>query len=127
MRKLGWKPGLTAVAIGAPAHYPALIEEAPIDRLEHAPEGLSLDFVHLFLAARADLIRDLPRLEAQLRTGGVIWVSWPKKTSPLHVDLTEDGVRSAALPLGLVDVKVCAVDEDWSALKLTRRRARRAA
>ena len=70
----------------------------------------------------AELARNLPRLEPRLAQGGMLWVSWPKKTSKLFVDLTEDGIRKLCLPRGLVDVKVCAVDNDWSGLKLMRRK-----
>jgi hypothetical protein len=66
----------------------------------------------------------LPKLEPRLEDGGMIWVSWPKKTSSLFADLTEDGIRKICLPMGLVDVKVCAVDNDWSGLKLLRRKAK---
>jgi len=72
--------------------------------------------------ATADLARDLPKLEPELADGGMLWVSWPKKSSKLFVDLTEDGIRKICLPLGLVDVKVCAVDADWSGLRLHRRK-----
>ena len=76
------------------------------------------------MSNEAALARDLPKLETRLAQGGMLWVSWPKKTSKLFVDLTEDGIRRLCLPMGLVDVKVCAVDADWSGLKLLRRKAR---
>ena len=79
------------------------------------------DFIHIFSRDRASLKAQLPRAIAQLAPHGSIWVSWPKKTSPLYKDLSEDDIRSIALPLGVVDVKVCAVDADWSGLKLMRR------
>jgi hypothetical protein len=72
----------------------------------------------------SSLARDLPKLELRLATGGMLWVSWPKKSSNLFRDLTEDGIRKVCLPMRLVDVKVCAVDADWSGLKLMRRKAR---
>lgn len=120
--KLGWKDGTKAIVIGAPGHYGALTDDAGIAPRKSAPATGSFDFIHLFVRDAASLARDLPKLEPRLAAGGMIWVSWPKKTSQLFKDLTEDGVREACLPLGLVDVKVCAVDTDWSALKLYRRK-----
>lgn len=122
-KKLGLKPGLAAAVFGAPSHYGALVNGAPIERLESVPVGRSFGFLHLFVRTAEELARHLPKLEPALAEGGMLWVSWPKKSSPLHRDLVEDGVRAVALPMGLVDIKVCAVDEDWSALKLVRRKA----
>jgi hypothetical protein len=79
-------------------------------------------FIHRFATRRAELTRALPRLAATLADDGMLWVSWPKRSSGVETDLTEDGIRTIALPLGLVDVKVCAVDKVWSGLKLVRRR-----
>jgi hypothetical protein len=81
----------------------------------------SARFVHLFVRNAAELERRLPALDRALADDGMIWISWPKKSSGLATDLTEDGIRRAALLLGLVDVKVCAVDEVWSGLKVVRR------
>lgn len=120
--KLGWKDGTKAIVIGAPGNYGALTNDAGIAPKKAAPATGSFDFIHLFVKDAASLARDLPRLEPRLAVGGMIWVSWPKKTSQLFRDLTEDGVRKVCLPLGLVDVKVCAVDADWSGLKLYRRK-----
>jgi hypothetical protein len=121
--KLGLKPGAKAIVIAPPATYADLVDAAPINPKKSAPATGSFDFIHLFVKTTADLARDLPRLEPRLAQGGVLWVSWPKKTSKLFVDLTEDGIRKICLPMGLVDVKVCAVDADWSGLKLLRRKA----
>jgi hypothetical protein len=77
----------------------------------------------VFVRDAASLARDLPKLEPRLSEGGMIWVSWPKKSSPVFKDLTEDGVRQVCLPLGLVDMKVCTVDSVWSGLKLYRRKS----
>lgn len=120
--KLGLKPGAKAIVIAPPAAYAALTDNAAIAPKKTAPATGSFDFIHLFVKAAAELARDLPRLEARLADGGMIWVSWPKKTSKLFFDLTEDGIRKVCLPMGLVDVKVCAVDADWSGLKLYRRK-----
>jgi hypothetical protein len=120
--KLGWKEGSKAIVIASPANYDDLVGGAGIAPKKTAPASGSFDFIHLFVKDMASLARDLPKLEPRLATGGMIWVSWPKKTSAMFRDLTEDGVRKVCLPLGLVDVKVCAVDNDWSGLKLYRRK-----
>jgi hypothetical protein len=85
---------------------------------ELAPE---LPFLQLFVTRRADLAAALPAALASLADRGALWVSWPKRSSGVPTDLTEDVVRELALPLGIVDVKVCAVDATWSGLKLVRR------
>ena len=121
--KLGWKEGSKAIAIAAPANYSELTDDADIAPKKTVPAAGSFNFIHLFVKDAASLARDLPRLAPRLSEGGMIWVSWPKKSSPLFRDLTEDGVRKVCLPLGLVDVKVCAVDNDWSGLKLYRRKS----
>lgn len=89
--------------------------------LTHEPP---LDAAHIFVTQRAVLDAELPLLLAVLAPSGLIWVSWPKKAAKVATDITEDSIREVALPLGLVDVKVCAVDAVWSGLKLMRRRAR---
>ncbi|MBI1338869.1 DUF3052 family protein [bacterium] len=127
LKKLGWRPGQAAVALAAPNHYADLVCGAPIEAVSEAPADRMLDFIHVFVRRRQELHAMLADLERQLASGGMIWVSWPKTTSALHEDLNEDGVRAEALTIGLVDIKVCAVDDDWSALKLTRRRRARAA
>jgi hypothetical protein len=120
--KLGWKEGTKAVVVAPPGNYAELTDNASITPKKSAPASGAFDFIHLFVKDIASLARDLPKLEPRLAEGGMIWVSWPKKTSKLFVDLTEDGIRKICLPLGLVDVKVCAVDADWSGLKLYRRK-----
>jgi hypothetical protein len=120
--KLGWKEGSKAIVIASPANYGELTDDATVTPKKSAPVRGSFDFIHLFVKDTASLARDLPKLEPRLADGGMIWVSWPKKTSKLFKDLTEYGVRKVCLPLGLVDVKVCAVDADWSGLKLYRRK-----
>lgn len=120
-QKLGLKPGQRCAFVDPPSDYAALVGRGLDDLAQpHAPD--ELDFVHLFVRDAATLECAIDRWLARLGDGGMLWVSWPKKTSPLFLDLTEDGVRAAALPRGFVDVKVCAVDADWSGLKLLRRR-----
>ena len=120
--KLGLKEGAKAIVVAPPTNYAELTDNAAITPKKTAPTTGSFDFIHLFVRTTADLDRDLPKLEPRLADGGMIWVSWPKKSSKLFVDLTEDGIRKICLPMGLVDVKVCAVDADWSGLKLYRRK-----
>jgi hypothetical protein len=85
-----------------------------------------LEMVHVFVVSRADLSKVLHDVRELLEPNGVIWVSWPKKAAKVPTDVTEDVVRAEAFPLGLVDIKVCAVDETWSGLKLVIRKAERA-
>jgi hypothetical protein len=82
-----------------------------------------IDCAHIFVTERAELDAKLQQLMPLLASSGFIWVSWPKKASKVRTDMTEDAIRDVCLPMGLVDVKVCAVDETWSGLKLMRRRS----
>jgi len=125
--KLGIKAGMRVAAIGAPVNYEALLgdipERATIARFVTKPRsGSTYDIVHLFVKRRSALGPPLAAALKGVAEGGALWISWPKKSSPLFVDLTEDGVREEVLPTGFVDVKVAAVDADWSALKFLRRR-----
>lgn len=86
-----------------------------------APEP-PVDAAHIFVAERFELEAQLRELMPMLGPGGFIWVSWPKKASNVPTDITEDIIRDVCLPMGLVDVKVCAIDATWSGLKLMRRR-----
>ncbi len=127
VRKLGIKPGERVVAIGAPLNYSQLLGELPPGtRIVRAANGRAT-FVHLFTTKRSELARQLKRLRNQTAVAGTVWVSWPKKAALVATDVTEDAIREEALPLGFVDVKVCAVDETWSGLKLMIRRSERAA
>ena len=104
----------------APSRYGNLVAGAPGVRF--LKRAASADVVHLFCHDRRQLEKDLrPALDC-VAPGGMLWVSWPKKTSPLHRDLNGNDVRALVLPTGWVDVKVCAVDQDWSALKFLKRR-----
>lgn len=126
IEKLGLKPGLRAALVHAPKGYLASLGELPDGvRLASRP-GAANDFLHAFFVERRALEGELPRLAGGLDPDGMLWISWPKKASGVASDLTEDVVRALALPLGLVDVKVCAVDETWSGLKLVHRKERRA-
>ena len=124
-QKLGIKPGLTIVIINAPTNYRRLLGKIPegvtfSDRLK--PDS---SFIHVFTRKRSELANRLPVLRARIADIGTVWVSWPKRSAGVPTDVTEDVVRAVALPLGFVDVKVCAIDETWSGLKLMVRRENR--
>ena len=118
VKKLGIKPGFKVRFIDPPEHYFDLLEGLPanIEVLEEAVTGV--DFIHYFTKQSAELESDLPALKREIVSNGTIWVSWPKKASRVATDVTEDVIRNLALSIGLVDVKVCAVDAVWSGLKL---------
>jgi hypothetical protein len=130
--KLGFRPGMAVAFVSLPAGLEGLLDSVPFGRVLRAeswaeplgPER-SLDAVHAFTTSRAEVDRDLARLQDAIRRDGMIWVSWPKKASKVETDVTEDVVRDAALRLDLVDIKVAAVDAVWSGLKLMVRKDRR--
>jgi hypothetical protein len=117
-KKLGMVAGCVVYVRNAPAGYQ--------DWLAPLPEGLQFqerlsaatDIVHLFCDRKADLAKQLDATRAALKPNGAVWVSWPKKASKVPTDITEDTIRELCLPIGFVDVKVCAVSDVWSGLKL---------
>ena len=121
-KKLGIKEGFKVYVENAPQNY--LKRLGPIPHGATATESLSddLDIAHLFTKSKNDLQKRLTFLLKKIKQNGMIWVSWPKKASGVATDVTEDVVRQIALPLGLVDTKVCAVDEIWSGLRLVIRK-----
>jgi len=121
-KKLGLKAGHAVAVAGAPDDYPALIGAIARDLSLGRRVSAATDVVHVFTTRRAELERRLADLRAQLKPTAVVWISWPKKTSKVATDVTEDVIRDVALPLGFVDVKVCAVTDVWSGLKLVVRR-----
>ena len=124
-QKLGIKPGMILVAIDPPDNYRKLLEPIPSGvNFARRPVGKT-KFVHLFVKERGGLAKHLQSLRQKIAQDAAIWVSWPKKSSGVPTNITEDVIRAVALPLGLVDVKVCAVDETWSGLKLMIRRENR--
>lgn len=125
VQKLGIKPGDRVAFLAAPAHYGRLLGDLPDGARVLARPGRRMDFVQLFVSWRAQLLRRLPGLVRSLAPSGMLWISWPKKTSRLDKDIAEGDVRAAGLAAGLVDVKICAVDEDWSGLKFVVRLADR--
>jgi hypothetical protein len=125
-QKLGIKPGQKMATMGAPPGYRKLLAPLPQEVSFTREIEAGAPFVHLFVKERKTLAAELKRLRRLLADEGVLWVSWPKKYSGVATDITEDVIRELSLPLGLVDVKVCAVDETWSGLKLMIRRENRA-
>jgi hypothetical protein len=124
-KKLGIKAGAHVLLAGEPDNYRKRIEPLPDGVTFDSRLSGSTNLVHFFSAKKADLAKALKSFRAKLAPEGVVWVSWPKKAAKVPTDITEDTVRELALPLGFVDVKVCAVDETWSGLKLVVRKALR--
>ena len=121
-RKLGLKAGNSLVLVGAPKDYEALIAPAPEGVRIGGRVASTTDVVHVFSTRRPELERFLLSCRAKLKPEAAIWVSWPKKSAKVPTDITEDVIREVALPLGFVDVKVCAVTDVWSGLKLVLRK-----
>ena len=117
-KKLGIKQGFTASLVNAPEYYFELFKDMPIDVVFNNDPALEKDFIHFFTKEKAEYLNQLPELKNELKPNGMIWVSWPKRLSKVKTDITEDIIRNYALQIGLVDIKVCAVDEVWSGLKL---------
>lgn len=124
-KKLGIKAGSIVAIVNEPDHYRGLLAPLPDSVRFVARATASTDLVHLFTARRAELARWLGKLRKTLGPEATVWISWPKKAAKLASEVTEETVRELALPLGFVDVKVCAVDETWSGLKLVVRKALR--
>lgn len=124
-QKLGIKPGTIVVAIDAPENYRKLLGQIPSGvNFASRPVGNS-KFIHLFATRRSELEKQLSNLRQKIAEDAAVWVSWPKKSSGVATDITENVIRAVALPLGFVDIKVCAVDETWSGLKLMIRKENR--
>jgi hypothetical protein len=117
-RKLGLRAGFHVKLIHAPDHYPQLIHEIYNKLIIHGRTGKELDFIHFFPKTIAELERVLPRLKSEIKKNGMIWISWYKTSSVRKSELSENLIRDTALACGLVDIKVCAIDADWSGLKL---------
>ena len=124
-KKLGIREGTTVLTANAPRNYRKLLPGLPKGVTFVTEAEPPVEFIHLFLDSARELTATLPRLLTVLAPDGTLWVSWPKKSSGVPTDMTEDTIRDAALPLGLVDVKVCAVDATWSGLKLVIRKSNR--
>lgn len=121
-KKLGIKEGSSVLPIGAPKDYRKLLAPLPTGVRFVAQISSDTEVVHVFEVSRAKLAATLKGLRTKIAPAAAIWVSWPKKTAKVATDITEDVIREVALPLGFVDIKVCAVDETWSGLKLVIRK-----
>ena len=117
VEKLGIKPGFCIFTAGAPASYAAIVGKLPAGVTMAKRLKAPLDMVHVFATEATGLAGKLRLCRAAIAPDGMVWVSWPKKSSGITSDLSDVVVRDIALPLGLVDVKVCAIDENWSGLK----------
>ena len=120
-KKLGIKDGMRLIVLNAPAAYPGWLDGLPATASISARLSSPAAAVHVFEVRRSSLSKRLKSLRTRLRADGFIWVSWPKRTSGVETDV----IREVALPLGFVDVKVCAVTDVWSGLKLVIRRSER--
>lgn len=124
-QKLGIKPGTIVVVIDAPDNYRKLLGQIPSGvNFATRPVG-NTKFIHLFVKERRALQTQLQSFRRKIAEDAAVWVSWPKKSSGVPTDVTEDVIRAVALPIGFVDIKVCAVDDTWSGLKLMIRRENR--
>jgi len=121
-KKLGIASGSRVLAIGAPPDYADWLAPLPEDVSFVSKLTGDTAIIHLFCDQRADLARELARLRKAIAPAAAVWVSWPKKSAKVPTDITEDTIREVALPLGFVDIKVCAVSEIWSGLKLVIRK-----
>ena len=124
-KKLGIAARLRVVALNAPRDYRDIVSPWPDGVTLAARADAKTDLVHFFVTERAALAKESKRLRELLKSDAVLWVSWPKKASKVATNITEDVIREVVLPLGWVDVKVCAVDATWSGLKLVVRKALR--
>lgn len=125
VRKLGIKAGMRCAVLNPPSNYWELLPGLPDDLTIIDDSDASADFIHLFVREREGLSDRLRRLRGSIAPDGMVWVSWPKRAAKIPTDLKEDVIREDALAAGLVDVKVCAVDDVWSGLKLVIRRSDR--
>ena len=124
-KKLGIKEAQTVYLYKPPENINSLLAGMPEGVRFVKAVRKKIDFVHIFARKSAELRTALARYRHKIKDDGMIWVSWYKKASKIPTDITEDTVREICLPMGLVDVKVCAVDEKWSGLKLVIRRENR--
>jgi hypothetical protein len=121
-KKLGVKEDATLTAVGAPEGFQSLLDPLPVGVRWKARLTPPVDLVVAFFTRRSEVARSWPRLTRAVGPHGVVWVAWPKKSSGVATDLTEDSFRADLLPSGWVDVKVCAIDDTWSGLKFVLRK-----
>ena len=124
-KKLGIKEGARLALVGAPDGFERTLGQLP-DRVEvRSRVRAPLDVIVFFTTARADLERRFAKLAAALDPAGALWIAWPKRSSGVETDLTEDALREVGLPTGLVDNKVAAIDDTWSGLRFVIRKENR--
>jgi hypothetical protein len=121
-QKLGIKDGSEIYLLDPPNNYRSWIEPMPADVTIATRLSKNTDMIHIFTSSKSALSRALEVFRRKMKSDAAVWVSWPKKSSKVPTDITEDTVREVALPLGFVDIKVCAVTEVWSGLKLVIRK-----
>jgi hypothetical protein len=121
-KKLGYRDGNRVFLLAAPKNYRALVDPMPVGILFDKSLGTKIDLVHAFFTDKVELGKFLKSARQALQPHASVWISWPKKSSKVPTTITEDTIRELALPLGLVDIKVCAVDDTWSGLKLVLRK-----
>lgn len=125
IKKLGIKEGAQVMLVNPPANYFKLIGQLPKGALIVTGKKVGIDFIHLFVKSAEELELYLPALRERLASNGIIWISWYKQAAKIPTDVTEDTIRKAALSIGLVDIKVAAIDDIWSGLKLVIRKENR--
>jgi hypothetical protein len=121
VKKLGIRTGMRLWIVDPPRDYVSLVEGLPVNLEFTRAENVPVDFIHAFYKKAALLSAEFQALKARLIPNGMLWISWPKRSSGIETDLNENLVREIGLRGGLVDVKVCAVDESWSGLKFVYR------
>ncbi len=124
-KKLGIQEGMSVATLGAPREYRAWLAPLPPAVRFTAKPAAAVDLVHVFATKRTELTTTLKSCRKALAPDATVWVSWPKQASKVPTDITEDTIRDVALPMGFVDVKVCAVSDVWSGLKLVVRKSLR--
>jgi hypothetical protein len=126
LQKLGINPGHRISSVNAPAEFEEELGPLPEGATYVSATAKSVDVIVCFARSKANYQKQLPALVNRIKADGMIWIGWPKKASGVVTDLSENPVRDFALTLGLVDIKVCAIDETWSGLKLVVRKENRA-
>ena len=117
-KKLGYKEGFKIRLVNEPDYYFDLFTDMPLNITQIKDKKINKDLVHYFITEAKELVKNISSLQKEIYPTGMLWISWPKKASKINTDVTEDVIRNVALKNGLVDIKVCAIDEIWSALKL---------
>ena len=125
LEKLGIKPGFEICITGAPANYEQTLGALPENVITRKRLKKNLDFIQFFVTDKIQLIDRFPTLKANMKKDGMLWISWPKKSSGVPSNVNENIIREVGLENGLVDIKVCAVDETWSGLKFVFRKSDR--